>query len=73
MSAAPKLSPWFPGMWWPGLIGVYEREYRGSTHYSRWDGRFWYSEAATVESAADMAWPSKQQMLAWRGLAEAPA
>ena len=70
--SAPKLSPWLPGLWRPGLPGVYQREYRGLTHYSRWDGRLWYSDAATVESAADKAWTSKQQMLAWRGLAEPP-
>ena len=52
MSAVPKLSPWFPWLWRPWLPGVYQREYRGLTHYSRWDGRFWYCDAATVESAA---------------------
>jgi hypothetical protein len=70
--SAPKLSPWLPGSWRPGLPGVYQREYRGLTHYSRWDGRFWYGEAATVADAADKAWPSRQQMLTWRGLAEPP-
>ena len=29
MSAAPKLSPWFPGSWWPGLPGVYQRQHGG--------------------------------------------
>lgn len=72
MSAAPLLSPWFPGSWHPGLPGVYQRQHGGLLHFSRWDGRFWHSEAATVESATDMAWASHHQMLAWRGLAEAP-
>lgn len=72
MSAVPKLSPWFPGSWRPGLSGVYQRQHGGLPHFSRWDGRFWYSESATVEGAADRAWASRHQMLTWRGLAEAP-
>ena len=27
--SAPKLSPWFPGTWKPGLPGVYQRQYGG--------------------------------------------
>lgn len=72
MSAAPNLSPWLLWSWRPWLPGVYQREYRGLTHYSRWDGRFWYCDAATVESAAAVTLPASQQMLTWRGLAEQP-
>lgn len=72
MSAAPNLSPWLLWSWRPWLPGVYQREYRGLTHYSRWDGRLWYSDAATVESAAAVTLPARQQMLTWRGLAEQP-
>ncbi|MDQ5978781.1 MAG: hypothetical protein QG602_1755 [Verrucomicrobiota bacterium] len=72
MSAVPKLSPWFPGSWWPGLPGVYQRQHGGLPHFSRWDGRFWYGEAATVADAADRRVPSRHQMITWRGLAEPP-
>lgn len=68
----PKLSTWLPCTWPPALPGVYERMHGGATHFSRWDGRLWYGEAATVAEAADKAWPAQRQMLAWRGLAEPP-
>ena len=72
MSAVPKLSPWFPGMWRPGLPGVYERMYSRTPQFSRWDGEFWFCMATTVERAAIEEGPSLRQMLAWRGLAEPP-
>lgn len=81
MSAEPKLSAWLPGTWKPTLPGVYERDYRGvnipvalinACLYCRWDGRFWYSCAETVQDAADKAWTAHEQTLPWRGLAEPP-
>lgn len=73
--SAPKLSPWLPGLWRPGLPGVYQRRYMSdpdAVYYARWDGACWYMTAPTPERAQCVKTTSNFANLPWRGLAEAP-
>lgn len=73
MSAAPRMTNWFPGDVLPARIGVYQRRTDGDPTYSLWDGARWSFSAHTVARAWQYgSLESLAQDKAWRGLAKEP-
>ena len=72
-----KLTPWYHGDVKPVRVGVYQRDYSGTSighsrsHYCYWNGKFWGLYATNPKIAA---WlqnsSSADQNLPWRGVAK---
>ena len=70
-----KLTPWYPGDVKPVRVGVYQRDYSGTTfschrsQYCYWNGRHWGMYGTTVSSAKRWSYAvSGWQVLPWRGV-----
>lgn len=75
-----KLTKYFSAKIKPALVGVYDRNdkgtfmYNGMPNYSYWDGSRWGVSCITVKGAhGERNIRSSEQNLPWRGLAEDPS
>ena len=72
-----KLTPWFPGDVKPVRVGVYQRDYSGTTfschrsQYCYWNGKFWsIFSFGPLEALEFKRQKSTLQNLPWRGVAK---